>query len=77
MKNLGAFFLGRGGNFQAAWTPPATINLGAKNFAFLTFYYIIPYFLYIYSTIFLLYFQKTLGGISYNVPAVYDVWGGQ
>jgi hypothetical protein len=30
MKNLEAFFLGRGENFQAAWTPPATINLGAK-----------------------------------------------
>jgi hypothetical protein len=44
----------------------------------LCFFYVLPhnpirYFLYIYSTIFLLYFQKTLGGISYNVPAVYDV----
>jgi hypothetical protein len=28
-----SFFLPFGGKFQAAWTPPVTMNLGAKNFA--------------------------------------------
>jgi hypothetical protein len=40
MKNLGAFFLGRGGKFQAAWTPPTTMNLGAKNFSFQIIFHI-------------------------------------
>jgi hypothetical protein len=73
---LGLFFLCRGGNFQAAWTPPATINFGAKKLCFfLCFLHnSIRYFLYFYSIIFSLYFQKSWGGISYNVPAVCDVF---
>jgi hypothetical protein len=49
---------------------------GKKTLPFFTFFiHIIPihYPLYFYSIILLLYFQKMLGGISYNVPAVYDV----
>ena len=54
MEALGLFFLGPGGNFQAAWTPPATINLGAKNFVFscMFLHNSAGYFLYFYSRLF-------------------------
>jgi hypothetical protein len=40
-------------------------------------YFIISYILYIVNLFFLIYFQPMLGGMSHNVPAVYDVFAGR
>jgi hypothetical protein len=50
----------KGANFRRHGRRLRRLMRGVKNFAFTTFLHI--------------YFQKTLGGISYNVPAVYDIF---
>jgi hypothetical protein len=71
-----------GDNVQAAWTPPVTANLGTKKRCFIKIYPKKLFFHFeiltcnflIYSVPLFIYdiFQKCLGAISHNVPAVYD-----
>jgi hypothetical protein len=67
-----------GDKFQAAWMPPATVNLGAKKLCFRGCFYNI-YFGYFVSIIFYyiyfsIIFTTNSKPIAHNVPAVYDVF---
>jgi hypothetical protein len=72
---FGVVFLGSRGKFSGGMDAAFYNKFGGKKtLLFLMFLHNFIRYFYILFHYFLLYFQKTLGGISYNVPAVYDVW---